>query len=189
MAPTDDSAPRCPECGAALDGREGKCWLCRRERTAEPAANPYALPPASALAAASPAQFSLVTLMLVITLVAVCLGVTMAAPGLGVLLMVLAAPALVRTMVVGFKQKQVGDRLTTAEKVASFAVSLAVMVMIGVAAVAAFQIACWGSCALVAAIAGEGESALWTGLIAGGIAGVGAIGYLLWITRPRKPKT
>jgi hypothetical protein len=126
--------------------------------------------------------------MLVITLVAVCLGVTMAAPGLGVLLMVLAAPALVRTMVVGFKQKQVGARLTTAEKVASFCVSLAVMVMIGVAAVAAFEIACWGSCALVAAIAGEGESALWTGLIAGGIAGVGAIGWLLWITRPRKPK-
>jgi hypothetical protein len=186
MAPTDDLAPRCPECGAALDSREGRCWLCRRE-VSGPEVNPYASPPAAALAAASPAQFSLVTLLLVITLVAVCLGVTMAAPGLGVLLMVLAAPALVRTMVAGVRQKQVGARMTTAEKMAAFCVSLLVMVMIGVAAVAAFEIACWGSCALAASVWGEGEPALMTGLVAGGVAGVAAIGWLLWLTRPRKP--
>ena len=187
MAPTDESAPRCPECGAALDSREDKCWLCRRELTAEPKANPYATP-APALTV-SPAQFSLATLLLVTTLVAVCLGVTMAAPGWGIALIVLSVPALIRAMFSGLRQKQAGAPYTTAEKIATFLVSLLVMVMIGVAAIVAFEIACWGSGMLVIGIGGERnlEAGLVTGITVGSVAGIGVLIWLFYLTRPRKP--
>ena len=188
MASTDEFAPRCPECGAALDSRESKCWLCLRKLTAEPEMNPYVSPPAQALAV-SPAQFSLSTLLLVMTLVAVCLGVTMAAPGLGVLLIVLALPALVRTVVSGLKQKQAGAPYTPSEKIAAYCVSLMVMLMVGVAGGIAFEIACWGSGLLVIGIGGDQnlEAGLITGVALGSIAGIGVLVWLLYLTRPRKP--
>jgi hypothetical protein len=190
MAPADDHARRCSECGASLDARDRRCWLCERDLPAgSDSTNPYASPAAAReTPPAGLAQFSLSSLMLVRTLVAVCLGVTMLAPGLGIGLIVLATPAFVRTMVAGLRSKQAGVALTPAEKVGAFLLSLAIMACIAVAAVVAFQVACWGSCALAASIGGEGEGAMWLGIVLGTAAGLGTLGWLLWISRPTKPE-
>ena len=125
--------------------------------------------------------------MLIITLVAVCLGATLAAPGLGIGLIVLATPALIRSMVIGWQRKSVGQQLSTGEKTVAFAISLAVMFAIAVSGFIAFQIACWGSCAAAAAVAGEGGEAVGFGIIFGGVVAISLIGWLLWRTRPRRP--
>src|SRR6187402_3410953 len=103
------AAARCPECGADVRPLDEKCWLCQRPLSAkdvitaeliQPAAPPIVPEWVAARSTANPAQFSLETLMLVITLVAVCLGMIAATPGLGVLVSVVAAPALIRTLIV-----------------------------------------------------------------------------------------
>ena len=126
-------------------------------------------------------------MFLVITLIAVCLGSYQLAPGLGVLLVVVAAPALVRTCVVGIREKRVGHSLSIGEKVVAFLASSAIIVLVGVAGFIAFQIACWGSCAMIAGIQQkESDNAFLVGIGTGCIAGLGTIIWLIWKTWPRK---
>lgn len=177
-------AARCPECGADLKSGESECWLCRR------ATRPDDSPPTSPFAAVerkSAGQFSLASVFLIITLIAVCLGSLRLAPGLGILLIIVATPALVRTCVVGAREKRAGHSLSIGEKVVAFLASSAIIVLVGVAGFIAFQIACWGSCAMIAGIQKkESENALLVGLGTGGIAGIGTIIWLVWKTWPRK---
>ncbi|MGI8981062.1 MAG: hypothetical protein ACR2FY_17690 [Pirellulaceae bacterium] len=135
----------------------------------------------------SAGQFSLATVFLIITLIAVCLGTLRLAPGVGVLLMIVAAPALIRTCIVGVKEKRGGHSLSIGEKLIAFLASSAIVVLVGVAGLIAFQIACWGSCAAVAGIQQkEGENAMLIGIGIGCIAGLGTIIWLIWKTWPRK---
>jgi hypothetical protein len=183
MSPVPNAeAARCPECGATLSGAS-ECWLCRRATQAGDSSptSPFAEERKSA------GQFSLATVFLIITLIAVCLGSLRLAPGLGVLLIIVATPALIRTCVVGIREKQAGHVLSLGEKVVAFLASSAIIVLVGVAGFIAFQIACWGSCAMVAGIQQkEGENAFLVGLGTGGIAGIGTIIWLVWKTWPRK---
>lgn len=181
--PSADSA-RCPDCGALLQRGEDKCWLCRRERHADDARTSA---PFAARERKPSGQFSLATVFLIITLVAVCLGTLRLAPGVGVLLLIVAVPALVRTCVVGVKEKRGGHSLSIGEKLIAFLASSAIVVLVGVAGFIAFQIACWGSCAAVAGIQQkEGENAMLIGIGIGCIAGLGTIIWLIWKTWPRK---
>jgi hypothetical protein len=151
-------------------------------------ANPYT-PPRPIVGDTTPAQFSLLTLLLVTTLVAVCMGVTVAAPGWGLLLSALAAPALVRTMLATVKQKKAGIVLSLSQKLAVFGVSLCVMVMIGVAAVVAFEAGCWGTALVWDGVSGAPnlDSMLITSVSIGSLLALITIVWLLWLTRPRKP--
>lgn len=180
--PSADSA-HCPDCAAPLKSGELECWLCRR-------ANQASDSPSSPLAGVerkSAGQFSLATVFLIITLIAVCLGTLRLAPGVGVLLMIVAAPALIRTCIVGVKEKRGGHSLSIGEKLIAFLASSAIVVLVGVAGLIAFQIACWGSCAAVAGIQQkEGENAMLIGIGIGCIAGLGTIIWLIWKTWPRK---
>lgn len=175
--------PRCRECGAELTSDQTKCWLCGKPQSAT---NPYASPAAAADLQGGAGQFSLATILLVITLVAICLGTFRLSPGMGIWVVIVATPALVRTFIAGIRQKSAGHRLTLGEKILAFIASAGIIILIGVAAVVAFEIACWGSCALVAAAAGEGEPAMMTGIVLGGIAALVTTIALLWVTRPRK---
>lgn len=176
-------AARCPECGATLQSGDSTCWLCRR--TTRPDDSSPASPFAEERKFAG--QFSLASVFLIITLIAVCLGSLRLAPGLGVLLIIVATPALVRTCVVGIREKRAGRTLSIGEKVVAFLASSAIIVLVGVAGFIAFQIACWGSCAMIAGIQQkEGENALLVGLGTGSIAGIGTIIWLIWKTWPRK---
>jgi hypothetical protein len=183
MSNNPNVALRCPDCGAPLKDGESACWLCRREL------------PGGELSASSPlakegrgaGQFSLASIFLIVTLIAVCLGTLRLAPGLGVLLMVVAAPALIRTCIVGAKEKRSGHSLSIREKLLAFLASSAIIILIGVAGFIAFQIACWGSCAVVAGIQQkEGENALIVGIATGSLAGIGTMIWLVWTTWPRR---
>ncbi len=178
-------AVRCPDCGALLKRGEIKCWLCGREQQpdgSEPS-SPFAVAPRK-----TAGQFSLATVFLIITLIAVCLGTLRLAPGVGVLLMIVAAPALIRTCVVVAKEKRGGHSLSIGEKLVAFFASSFIIILVGVAGFIAFQIACWGSCAVVAGIPQqtENESPFIVGVSTGCIAGLGTILWLIWKTWPRK---
>lgn len=171
----------CPQCGASCAVEATQCWLCRAALPAIPATAVEGRPAAQ--------QFSLATILLVITLIAVCLGVFRQSPGFGIAVVCFAAPALIRTVVVGVQTKRVGQRLSIGDKLGVFAASLGIMLLVGIAGFIAFQIACWGTCGLIAAAnprSGDMEMLLWTSVGVGSLSAL-AIGiWILWLTRPRR---
>lgn len=189
----------CPECGAAARPADVNCWLCHRPLvvTAElvEAGPPFAGRPAPPKWV-NPAQFSLETLMLVITLIAVCLGMIMALPGLGVLVAIVAAPALVRTLVAGYQERSAGTPLTLGEKLLTFLASTGVSLAVIATGWTAFAAACYGSClvawGLESAGAGppafgrSGELVLYAMLGVSALIGLGTAGWLFWVLRPRR---
>jgi hypothetical protein len=141
---------RCSGCGFFFDRSLDRCPLCGRyNNSAEPRSdwkpeeNPYAAP----APVGPPGTFSLATLLLVVTGLAVVFGLMTVAPGLGILLLVLMVPALVRTQAVMRRDDERSGRSATfGEKVGAFVVSLALMALIGIGAVIAFLAACFFSC-------------------------------------------
>jgi hypothetical protein len=108
-----------------------------------PEDNPYAAP----APVGPPGTFSLATLLLVVTGLAVVFGLMTVAPGLGILVLVLMVPALVRTQAVTrLDDERAGRQSTFGEKVGAFVVSLALMALIAIAACVAFLAACFFSC-------------------------------------------
>jgi len=88
-------------------------------------------------------QFSIASLMLIMTLTAVLLGVGVMAPGMGIALAVLAAPALVRTSIVAARSRARGEPMTPFRKIHLFVTSLVVVGIIAVAAGTAFVVTCF----------------------------------------------
>ena len=132
-------------------------------------------------------QFSLATLMLIMTLVAVCLGVGMLAPGLGIFLALIVTPALIRTVISGADTKSAGYRFTMVDKIETFVVSLFVAVGVATAACVASMTACTATALLGAAVNRSNSNEPWAlGLGVGAIVGIGAMGWLFWFTRPVK---
>jgi hypothetical protein len=159
------AASLCPFCGASLLPEQDICWLCHARLDAPGAAqSPFAVPPK--FAASTAGQFSIATILLVTTLIAVCLGVFRYSPGLGVVLMIFAAPALVRTIYVGRREKRHGQRMTIGGKIGQFLLSLAVMYAVWTAASIAFFMTCAGTIGLVA-LAGNAspEAAMGVGIV------------------------
>ncbi|HZN35907.1 MAG TPA: hypothetical protein VFB80_18890 [Pirellulaceae bacterium] len=190
---TGVTAHHCPECGAELRPGDGRCWLCRRDLAVD--AEVVDPAPAAAAAKAAPLQFSLETLLLIVTLSAVCLGALVAAPGLGVLLLVVAVPALVRTCLTGSSFKQKSGKLTAADKVLAFVASAAITWAALMAAAMAFFTACTisvlGACAVGSA---GGSSAidqslqtvlLWIAIIFCAATSIAAFVGMFWVTWPR----
>jgi hypothetical protein len=189
------SEPHCRDCGAAVKPLDRQCWLCHRSLVVEAElVEPDYAPPKWI----NPAQFSLETLMLVITLIAVCLGMIMAEPGVGVLVAIVAAPALVRTLIAGYQDRKAGTPMTLGEKLLTFTASTGVALAVLVTGGTAFAAACAGSifvaCGLESAGAGpsmmgrSGEMLLYVLLGASGLIGMGTAGWLFWILRPRRTK-
>jgi hypothetical protein len=180
----------CPECGAGVRTDAVRCWLCHRELGAR---DPYSPPAEIALVPGSgAAQFSLATILLVTTLVAVCLGVFRISPGFGVIVVVLATPALVRTIVAGTREKQRGHRLSVAEKIGTFVASFGVMILACVAGIAAFLAACFGTCGLATAMNSAGPDSAgpeseWlfiTALVVSTAIGLFVVGLVIYAMRP-----
>lgn len=185
----------CPECGAELRAGEEKCWLCRRDIVlAEVAeASPRIMPPPAAVG--TPLQFSLETLLLIVTLSAVCLGALVAAPGLGVLLLVIAVPALVRTCVSGIRSKQQGEKLTATDKIMAFLASAAIAWAALAAAGMAFFSACTASLfagAAIGQVAGNTldssltEWLIWVAVAICGAASLAAFIGMFYVNWPRR---
>jgi hypothetical protein len=181
MSMPSSSPAHCPECGAELSGGQGMCWLCQRKRCAEDVNNPYASPqPTENI----DWQFSIATLFLVTTLIAVCLGLFQLAPGLGILLGVFAAPALWRTAIDVAKHKQRGFPLGAVGKVASFLVSLVLVVTVTVAATTAAFTVCAVGVTGTAALGQEASGLLLFIAPAGLATGLMVFLWLFWLTGP-----
>jgi hypothetical protein len=195
MSATPAAATHCPDCGAEVPAESLKCWLCHRQlavqaELVEPT-SPFRAPPRRA----SPAQFSLETLMLVITLIAVCLGVIMAAPGLGILVAIVAAPALVRTLVAGYQERRAGTPMTLSEKLLAFLASTGVAVAVVVTGWTAFAAACLGSCFVLVGLESTGtanwlrtndDTIFFVLFGVSALVGLGTAGWLFWVLRPRR---
>jgi hypothetical protein len=130
----------CLNCGAKNPAIEEHCQECGR---------PLAIvigPPAKIR------RLGLGTLMLLIAEVAVCLAVMRELTGLGVLMLLVLAPAHVRTVVAVARRKADERPMTWEETLAAFVASMGLMVVIGVAAGIAFGMSCfvgfWGGAGL-----------------------------------------
>lgn len=181
---------RCPDCGAEFLLSQSQCWLCSRKAPEATTENPYASPQLIHESKYRAGQFSIATLMLVTTLVAVCLGVGMLAPGLGILLAIVATPALVRTVVADSRTKAAGWPFTMTKKIETFIVSLFLAGAVGMAGVVAFMGACTvGLMASGAFVSSSGPSgdAFGVALFLGAVAAIGVMGWLFWVTRPQPP--
>jgi hypothetical protein len=189
--------PRCPECGAAYRLGGGRCWLCggRLPQVASQEKQPRPAPAsqcgeiidATLVTRETAATFSLSSVFLVVTLAAVAAGVFAAAPGLGVLFLVIATPALARTMVVSSRRKSLGVATTPSAKILNFLQSTAVVLVILLGIVGALGIAlfmaCTGSVAggLLSNSIGKGaEAGFEAGAAAGGLVALAGIGAVLW---------
>ena len=135
-----DSERICPECGAVLPPGTERCWLCRSGT--QPAVTESASPSAPAERRA-PIQFSLASLMLLITLWAVVLGVFSISPGVGIGLMILATPAVIRTVILASRGRTGGRPMPVGAKVWVFTGTLGLLAIIAVAVSAAFVVTCF----------------------------------------------
>lgn len=195
------TARSCPECGARLKAADAKCWLCGRPIKDD------AVVIAEVIGGAAPEwvqahqpplkpwQFSLESMLLVITLVAVCLGMIVAMPGIGVLAAIVAGPALIRTLMVGYQERRAGHKQSIGEKVLAFLASTGVAIAVLLAGASAFGAACFASCLVVLGLestrpggGGAGgqwmEYAIWAAFAFSSIVGIATAGWLFWITRP-----
>ena len=115
----------CPDCKAELKDDAVACWLCYRVVSHEEMRS--AEPPVELNSAGHDA---LMTLLAVFVVLVVAVGVWDFAPGLGGLLLVIVAPALIVASVRIRRRAQTSGPLSTGQKVAQFAVSAALVLTV-----------------------------------------------------------
>jgi len=177
----------CPFCGAKTSQGAAECWMCHGALDAAP---PVIVAPPVAGRARRDAnyQFSLASLMLLVTLSAVIFGAAALEPGLGIMLAMLAAPPLVFTAVTAARRRAREQPLTPRDKVVLFAGAFATFVVVLIAAGIAFFATCWvgfftGATASEAMGARQYDPIGWgllTGVVLGGIVGLVLAAWLLW---------
>jgi hypothetical protein len=172
-----------PVRGGALATRQG--------RAAEAAATPQGAASESPFApGAGPAerrtlfQFSLASMLLIITLCAVVLGAFSVAPVLGIGLAVLATPALVWTCVTAMRRRARGQPMDPVAKVSLFVAALAIAALVAVAAGVAFYVTCWAG--FLAGTSGRGglsslERGFSVGIPLGIVAALGVVCLAIWL--------
>ncbi len=132
-------------------------------------------------------QYSLATLFFSITWIAVCLGFLKFNPCLGMLLIFLTMPALLRTLALGVRDREAGIVVTPVRRLRTFFASLAIMLLVLIVSGGVLVGAAW----LSLAVASGGDTlpfAIHAGISIGsmtfGIAGAfAAAAGILWYTR------
>lgn len=137
----------CEVCGASNPGQRTQCWLCEGPLKV-PAAD--VIVPSTAYENHAAFQFSFASLMVTIALIAVLLGVFRLWPGIGVLLLIIVAPAWIRTCLTVISRQSRQGTVTFGKKATIFATSLAIVVGIGVMLIAAIVGAFAAFCSVIA---------------------------------------
>jgi hypothetical protein len=144
MEPADVQVIRCLHCQAENPPGSATCASCGRP-----------LPPVgdsgqdeiwwlpADRAETARRTYHLSTLMLLVAVIAVCLGVMREVPGLGVLLILLMVPALIRTLAGAARRQSRGSPMPWEEKLVVFLSSLGIVFVIGFAALIAFVTTCF----------------------------------------------
>ena len=122
---------RCPRCSALCWAGEARCPACG-----------HVPAPAAAISAAPGFRFGLGSIMMGIALVAVILGAFRLAPGVGILLLALGTPALIRTSLIAGRRRERGRPLSTEELLGVAIISAGVVILIGFAMVVSFSATC-----------------------------------------------
>jgi hypothetical protein len=181
MTASPEPKPRyCLDCGAEVRPDAILCWCCRHSLLESEAE--YALAAKELHGGGSPFgpeprtkfQFSLASILIVMTLVAVLCSIYTMAPGLGIALMVLSVPALIRTVVLAMQRGSRGKPLTFGQKAGVFAAWIGLSVVIVIAAGVAFFVSC-----LVGLPTGKLEIAFTLGGIGAIVAAI-LLGVLFW---------
>jgi hypothetical protein len=178
-APTPSSLV-CSHCGAQNHPHAISCAACDRPLL-RPIGSGEVPPPPAGREALERRTIHLNTIMLVIALIAVCLGVLHESQGLGILLIVVAAPALLRTFMGAARQKARGTPMGWDQKLVTFAASVGIVSAIGLSASIAFVAVCFPVGLLSAAAGGWAGVvvAVLAGLVTGGIVLI-SVGRSLW---------
>jgi len=131
----------CGECQATRRPDTEFCWLCGA--ALEPMIVADATQPSVGSEHRAVFQFSLASMMLIVTLCSVLLGVFRIAFGLGIVLAILVTPALVRTCMIAARSRAGGRPMSVGRKVSFFAGTLGLLAVIAVAVPAAFVATCF----------------------------------------------
>jgi hypothetical protein len=138
----------CKGCGAKNPGHLTQCWLCEGPLAVPAAGTPFKPTSYERHAAL---QFSFASLLVTIALIAVLLGSFRLWPGLGVLLLVIVAPAWIGTCITVMSRQARQGVMTFSQKAGIFATSLAIVVGAGGLLVVAVVSALIVFCGIVAA--------------------------------------
>lgn len=141
-----ETATQCPKCGTALRIQDGKPvihWPESELPYKPEQASPFQPPQGKAVPGDTAS-----TVLLIVILVSVFLSLFIAAPGLGITLSILALPALVRTMMVVEKNRQLGRPVSTLSSIGlmlgSIGVTFIVICVTVFAAALTFCLSCIG---------------------------------------------
>ncbi|QDT65575.1 hypothetical protein [Calycomorphotria hydatis] len=136
-----------------------------------------------------PSTMSLIAVGVALTVVAT--GLFLTAPGVGVLFLILCVAPLARTVAVVNKRAQYGKETSTGSMLGMFLLSslmtMAIVWMLCAAGCAAFLVACFGACFLLAASSGVGgapsgsmETAFTAIISVAVLISLGVTGWLCW---------
>jgi hypothetical protein len=174
-APSNPSSI-CPDCGAPLKPHRARCWLCQGNPFAVAADGAGACRPADARAGF---QYSLASLLLVVTLVAIICSIIGLHPGVGIVVAFLAVPALGRTCITAMRRRAHGRPLSPGGKIGIFLLTLVMVVSAIAVAGGAFVFTFLATCLVGAGVGAASRSgpdllrlAISLGAVVGVLAGL-----------------
>ncbi len=182
----------CRDCGAPLKLDQAQCWLCQSKPVATTANKAGAGRPVDSRAAY---QYSLSSLLLIMTLIAILCSISALHPGLGIAVAILVVPPLVRTCLTAARRKTRGQPLSAGGKVAMFLLTLAMFAAVSMAVGAAFFFTFLATCAVGVSLQQGGlqtsvNTLFWAAIILGLVGGL-AVGtlytWIFWKLLHRKP--
>ena len=137
----------CPQCGAQLSSSAKYCWVCYVKLPPPDAKVVMASLVPEADYPRRPFQYGLSSILLVITFAAILCSLIKMNPGLGILVAILTTPAMLRTVLVAFRQRQSGEPMTGGDKANIFFLTMAMSLGVIVAACGAFCVTFFLTCA------------------------------------------
>lgn len=123
--------------------------------------------------------FGIASLLLLTTLVSVVMAIFVAAPGLGIILAILATPALIRTGMVLSARKELGRITDHGTKISLFLGSLGVTLVIVFTTVSICCVAACASCLATFSVSGGGAESLLIPVMA--ISTLSTGGGVIWL--------
>ena len=147
----------CPHCGDENDASATTCGSCSRGLTVY-------IGPAHNL----PRRFGLGPLMILVAVFAIGLGVLREMPGLGVAMLILLPPAVVRTAAFVTQRAEDGRPMLAGDKAYTFIASIGIMMVVILSGVSCFGLVCI-PLGMMGTIGG-GSGMILAASVAGGIA-------------------
>ncbi len=170
MMPRRREVVNCPHCGAENPSTEGRCGACSKGLIVY-------IGPAQQL----PKRFGVGSLMVLVASIALGLSALRGAPLLGVLILILVPPSVVRTVAV-ISQRSADERpMVLDETMGVFFGSIGVMMAVLLASFLAFAIVCMPAGSMAMGAGGYGMP------VALSVAGAAALGMAIWVLRKLWP--